>query len=62
MNAEYGFQPILLGLLVSFVAGISAIKWMVSYLSRRDMAVFGWYRLIIAAIALILMQTGFVSS
>lgn len=62
MNAEYGFEPILLGLLVSFVAGISAIKWMVSYLSRHDMAVFGWYRLIIAAIALILMQTGFVSS
>ena len=43
------WQPLLVGNVVAFGAGIIAVKFMISYLSRRSLAAFGWYRVIIAA-------------
>jgi undecaprenyl-diphosphatase len=39
------------------VAAVVAIRWMVTYLRRHGLQIFGWYRLFIAAVALVLLLT-----
>ena len=46
-------ELLLIGLLASFISAYIVVKWFVSYLSRHDMAIFGWYRLGLALILLI---------
>ena len=35
-----------------------AIKWMVGYLSHHDLAIFGWYRIAVAVLVIVLVATG----
>lgn len=51
-------QVILISNLAAFVAGLFAIGFLMKYLSRRGLAVFGWYRVGLAAIlsVVILLQ------
>ena len=46
----YGWVNPLIGFLVAFVAALVAIKWMIEYLKRHDLAIFGYYRLAVAAL------------
>ncbi|GHU07252.1 undecaprenyl-diphosphatase 1 [Alphaproteobacteria bacterium] len=41
--------------LIAFVAGLVAIGFMMKYLSRNNLAIFGIYRIILAAVVLILV-------
>ncbi len=52
------WQPILVGNIAAFVAGILAVKFMIGYLSKHSLAAFGWYRIGVAAVALILIAVG----
>ena len=54
-----GKDPIvpLLGLVVAFLAAMVSIRWMVSYLSRHDLSIFGWYRIGVALIVLGLLAS-----
>ena len=58
MFDTYGVANPLIGFVVAFVAAVIAVRWMVAYLQRHDLSVFGWYRIAIAAIALVLLATG----
>ena len=58
MVAAYGYWTPLLGLVVAFVASLIAMRWMVAYLNRRGLGVFGWYRIGIAVVAGTLLATG----
>ena len=57
MLDTFGLGTPLLGLFVAFVAAVVSVRWMVTYLQRHSLAVFGWYRIGIAALALILLAT-----
>jgi undecaprenyl-diphosphatase len=48
----------LIGLAVSFVAAALAVRWLVTYLQRHSLAIFGWYRLALAAVVGTLVFTG----
>ena len=48
--AQYGWQMPLVGLVVSFLSAAIAIKWLVSYLQRHPMSLFGYYRIALALI------------
>jgi len=52
MIDNLGIAIPLLGLVVAFAAAIVSIRWMVSYLSRHDLSIFGWYRIGVALIVL----------
>ena len=43
------------GLLVAFVSAVVAVKWMVAYLNRHGLALFGYYRVIVAVVATLLI-------
>jgi undecaprenyl-diphosphatase len=55
--ATFGIAMPLLGVVVAFVAAAIAIEWMVTYLSRHTLALFGWYRIGLAAIVAVLILT-----
>jgi undecaprenyl-diphosphatase len=58
MIDTFGIAIPVLGLVVAFAAAAVSIKWMVGYLSRHDLAIFGWYRMVVAALAITLVATG----
>jgi undecaprenyl-diphosphatase len=57
MIDAYGVVDPLIGLAVAFGSALAAVAWMVGYLQRRSLAVFGWYRLGVAALVAGLLTT-----
>jgi undecaprenyl-diphosphatase len=57
MVDTYGLVAPLVGLVVAFATSVVAMRWMVDYLARHSLAVFGWYRLAAAAVAATLLLT-----
>jgi len=57
MIDAFGWFTPLVGLVAAFIGAAVSIKWMVGYLERHDLSIFGWYRLGIAAIVGIALIT-----
>ena len=55
MIDTFGIAVPLIGLVVAFAAAALSIRWMVDYLSRHDLSIFGWYRIGVAVIVLALL-------
>lgn len=53
-----GVLPLLVGFLVATVSATLAIKWLVGYLSRHGVALFGWYRIVLAAVVALMIARG----
>jgi len=60
INEAYGLAMPALGIVAAFISAALAVKWMVGYLNRHDLTIFGWYRLGIAAVTIALLATGVV--
>ena len=58
MVDAYGWFNPLVGLVVAFVAAVVSVRWMVSYLQTRSLAIFGWERLVVAAATIVLLASG----
>ena len=41
-------QSLAIGLLFAFLAAVVSVKWMVAYLNRHGLEIFGWYRVVLA--------------
>jgi undecaprenyl-diphosphatase len=54
----FGFWQPLIGIVVAGITAVASVKWMVSYLQRHSLAVFGWYRLGAGAVTAILLISG----
>ena len=54
------FSPAALGvgLLFAFISAVLSIKWMVSYLNRHGLAIFGYYRVAIGLLTALLLVSG----
>jgi undecaprenyl-diphosphatase len=46
------------GVVVAFVAAAVSIKWMVAYRHRHSLAVFGYYRIVLVVLIVLLLVTG----
>ena len=51
--------PMLIGILVAFISAAIAIKWFVAYLSKHGLALFGWYRIVLATVLAIGMYNAY---
>lgn len=47
-------RMLLIGMVVSFVVAMAAIRWFIAYVQRHQFAVFGWYRMLLAVLFFIL--------
>ena len=50
MFHTFGYLNPLIGTIVAGLAAWLAVRWMVSYLQRHPLTIFGWYRIVIAAV------------
>ena len=53
----FGLLSPTVGLVVAFVTALIAVKWLVTYLEKHSLAIFGWYRIAIAIICGVLLLT-----
>lgn len=58
MLQQIGWLPMLVGTLVAWASSVVAVKWMVSFLQRHSLSIFGWYRLAAAVLMLFLITRG----
>ena len=47
------------GFVMAFLTGLLVVKWLLSYVSRHGFAVFGWWRIILGAAALLALSRGY---
>jgi undecaprenyl-diphosphatase len=57
MLQTFDLFALLIGVAVAFIAAVISVKWMVNYLSRHGLAIFGYYRVAIAAAATVYLLT-----
>jgi undecaprenyl-diphosphatase len=50
MLENYGWSSMLVGALAAYVSAVVAVKWMVSYLKRHGLELFGYYRILLAVV------------
>lgn len=55
LTASYGWPELCLGFLAAALSAAAAVKWMVAYLTRHGLAVFGYYRMVLAVIVAALL-------
>ncbi len=58
MIDAFGWFTPLVGLVAAFLAAVISIRWMVGYLEKHDLEIFGWYRIAIAALVTVVASTG----
>ena len=49
---------LVVGCVVSFIVALLAMKWFVSFLTKYGFKVFGWYRIIIGIIIIVMLLSG----
>ncbi len=55
---KLGVLPVLVGIAVATVSAAVAVKWLVGFLNRHGLAVFGYYRLALFAVMAVLVLRG----
>ena len=58
MLKTYGWLPMIVGSIAAWLSAVLAVKWMVAYLKKHGMAVFGYYRIAIAIAVAALILAG----
>ena len=53
-----GIEMILLGSLIAFIVALAAIKFLISFLQKNGFKVFGWYRIIVGTVLILLILNG----
>ena len=61
MLQSYGWSTMIVGTLAAYVSAVVAVKWMVGYLKRHGLQLFGYYRILLAAIVVAAMLLGFLT-
>lgn len=52
---NYQIINLLIGFLTSFIFAIISTKWLINYLQKNDLEIFGWYRIILSILILLFL-------
>ncbi len=55
MLQTYDGLSLLVGLIAAFIFAVFSMKWMVAYLNRHGLSIFGYYRIMAAIVAIVLL-------
>lgn len=58
MVSVIGWTPMLVGTFTAWLSSIIAVKWMVGYLNKHGLAIFGWYRIAAALVMVFFIWHG----
>jgi undecaprenyl-diphosphatase len=56
---QFGWIAPIIGIITAFISAVAAVKWMVAYLNRHGLEIFGYYRIVLAACVMALVFAGF---
>ena len=57
MAQTFDAQSMAIGVFFAFVAAVVSVKWMVAYLNRHGLAIFGYYRVALALVVSVLLYS-----
>jgi undecaprenyl-diphosphatase len=57
MLQTFDALPIAIGLLFAFISAVISVKWMVAYLNRHGLTIFGYYRVAVALVTTVWIAT-----
>lgn len=60
MVGQLGLWPMLLGCLVTILSAALAVRWLVAFLSRHGLSLFGWYRIALCVMMGSLLLSGLI--
>lgn len=55
---SHNITMLIVGCVVAFIVAMAAMKWFVGFLAKYGFKAFGWYRIIVGAIILIMLLSG----
>ncbi len=58
MVQNIGWGPIAMGTITAWASALIAVKWMVGYLNRHSLSIFGWYRIAAGIVMLVFVLNG----
>jgi undecaprenyl-diphosphatase len=56
-----GWEALALGIIVSTISAMLAVKWLVGFLNKHGLALFGWYRIALAGVLLAALLAGLIA-
>jgi undecaprenyl-diphosphatase len=59
--AQLGVVPVAVGIAVATVSAALAVRWLVRYLNHHGLALFGWYRVALSAVFVVLVAGGWLA-
>jgi undecaprenyl-diphosphatase len=62
MLETYGVAPLAVGFISAMVSAALAVKWLVGYLQRHGMELFGWYRIAVGLVVGGLLVSGAITA
>ncbi len=60
MESQENITAFIVGNVVAFVVALLAIKFFISFLQKHGFRMFGWYRIVVGIILLVLLYTGYI--
>ncbi len=60
LSNNHNIFLLILGNIIAFIVALLAIKFFIHFLQKNGFKVFGWYRIILGIVVLILLQLGYI--
>lgn len=58
---QLGVTPVIVGIIVAAASAAVAVRWLVGFLTRHGLGLFGWYRIALSIVFATLIATGLVT-